>query len=435
MGLAILGEGEYFMSGHDAATGITSRVPSIPETLQIVTDGDFELIRECFSRIGFSTSQLRQKFGLRNAKDLYRFAVQDELSQDLLGLISRLFVSEESVRRDSLMKAGLPAAVWSALERANLVGTFPHAPEYCTALARLQPVGSLILASDRHIRIDASPVVERIDSVYDPLEESTSEYLRFMPRKACERFLELCSGTGVAALRAAASFARRSWASDVTERCVHFAKFNAKLNGIINVSVLLSDLFGSLKDTQFDYIVAHPPYMPSLADQTIYRAGGPIGDELLIKIIQALPAHLAVGGSFYARATVTDRQGMSFEAQVRTHLGEHSNAFDLLVMTLRESSPVQFCLDMRKNRKYSPVQTAKQLSLYRANGIFRLVSCAFVLHRYTDDRQPFTARYPAMDPARLVHLFRSESAAALVKRGKKDSCGSPSVSLVPSEQT
>lgn len=46
---------------------------------------------------------------------------------------------------------------------------------------------------------------------------------------------------------------------DVNERAVQLAKENAKLNGIQNVTILESDLFGSVKGKMFDVILTNPP--------------------------------------------------------------------------------------------------------------------------------------------------------------------------------
>ena len=46
---------------------------------------------------------------------------------------------------------------------------------------------------------------------------------------------------------------------DINERAVELAKENAKLNGIVNVTIVQSDLFASVKDERYDVIVTNPP--------------------------------------------------------------------------------------------------------------------------------------------------------------------------------
>lgn len=46
---------------------------------------------------------------------------------------------------------------------------------------------------------------------------------------------------------------------DINSRAVELAKENAKRNGIINVTILESDLFEAVKDQQFDVVLTNPP--------------------------------------------------------------------------------------------------------------------------------------------------------------------------------
>ena len=46
----------------------------------------------------------------------------------------------------------------------------------------------------------------------------SSTFLDVMPNEPCDSFLELCSGTGIAALVAARDFAKHAWATDIADR-------------------------------------------------------------------------------------------------------------------------------------------------------------------------------------------------------------------------
>ena len=74
------------------------------------------------------------------------------------------------------------------------------------------------------------------DIVYPALTQSTREFLLFLPDETCESFLEVCAGSGVAAIQAA-GYARQAWATDLAHRSAHFAAFNAALNDTQNVTV------------------------------------------------------------------------------------------------------------------------------------------------------------------------------------------------------
>lgn len=85
-----------------------------------------------------------------------------------------------------------------------------------------------------------------------------------IPASPCERFLELCCGTGIAALLAARNGAKHAYAFDIAARSVPFAEFNRRLNGLESVTIREGDLYSPSAGERFDRIVAHPPYVPVL---------------------------------------------------------------------------------------------------------------------------------------------------------------------------
>jgi release factor glutamine methyltransferase len=115
------------------------------------------------------------------------------------------------------------------------------------------------------------------------------------------RVLDLCSGSGALAIRAALGGGGRAvTAVDVSRRAVLAIRFNAALNGV-RVRVLRGDLFGPLGDERFDAIVANPPYVPAPGDPPehgLARAweAGRDGRALLRRICAEAPGHLRPGG-------------------------------------------------------------------------------------------------------------------------------------------
>ncbi len=110
--------------------------------------------------------------------------------------------------------------------------------------------------------------------------------------------LDLCTGSGVFAILLS-RFCDRVWAVDVNPRAVTFAKFNVLLNGADNVTVLESDLYGSLSGLSFDVITANPPYNPSCgrveaARLSVHAGFG--GEDVLFAILAGFGQHLRPGG-------------------------------------------------------------------------------------------------------------------------------------------
>jgi release factor glutamine methyltransferase len=113
------------------------------------------------------------------------------------------------------------------------------------------------------------------------------------------RVLDLCSGSGALAVRAA----RRAsvTAVDVSRRAVATIRLNALLNGV-EVRALRGDLFEAVPGERFDAIVSNPPYVPAPSDDLPTRGperawdAGRDGRALLDRICGRAPEHLAPGG-------------------------------------------------------------------------------------------------------------------------------------------
>jgi release factor glutamine methyltransferase len=113
------------------------------------------------------------------------------------------------------------------------------------------------------------------------------------------RVLDLCSGSGALAIRAA----RRAdvTAVDVSRRAVATIRLNALLNGV-KVRALRGDLFAAVPGERFDAIVSNPPYVPTPSDELPARGparawdAGRDGRALLDRICARAPEHLEPGG-------------------------------------------------------------------------------------------------------------------------------------------
>jgi release factor glutamine methyltransferase len=114
--------------------------------------------------------------------------------------------------------------------------------------------------------------------------------------------LDLCTGSGVAAI-AAARLGARATAVDVSRRSVLTVRLNAVLNGVAgNVRAIRGDLFGAVPARSFDVIVSNPPYVPSGEGELPARGpsraweAGPDGRVVLDRICAEAPRRLRPGG-------------------------------------------------------------------------------------------------------------------------------------------
>ncbi|MFF2115464.1 HemK2/MTQ2 family protein methyltransferase [Rhodococcus koreensis] len=143
----------------------------------------------------------------------------------------------------------------------------------------------------------------RIPGVYAPqhdtwlLAGALAEHL-LDPRT---RVLDICTGTGALALRAAELGAGSVTAIDISHRAVLTARLNARARGC-PIRVLQGSLTGPVRGERFELVISNPPYVPA-EDDRIPGTGrarawdaGTDGRALLDRICCQAPDVLAPGG-------------------------------------------------------------------------------------------------------------------------------------------
>jgi ribosomal protein L3 glutamine methyltransferase len=122
------------------------------------------------------------------------------------------------------------------------------------------------------------------------------------------RVLDLCTGSGCLAILAARAFPRAQvHASDVSAAALAVARINVRRHRMEKrVRLVRSDLFSGLEEGRYDVIVSNPPYVAAAAMRRLppeYRyepglalAAGRDGLDLVARILEQAPAHLAPGG-------------------------------------------------------------------------------------------------------------------------------------------
>jgi methylase of polypeptide subunit release factors len=261
------------------------------------------------------------------------------------------------------------------------------------ATVLLAPLDGVWIASDRPGHPGETRPMAR-DVVFTAHNDLTKEFLGVIPAAPGARVMELCAGTGVAALLAARHGAREAWATDIGARSTHFARFNARLSDLPQVRCEVSDVWSAAEGETFDLVTAHPPYVPAFANEVEYRDAGADGEEVTARIVAGLPAHLRDGGRASFTCVLTDRRDERIEARLRRWLGEAAAEFDIAVMLRRDFDQVVAYRSATRGGQGWP-DAERWLRHFDALGIERFHLCSVELQRVARGRAPVTVRRPA----------------------------------------
>lgn len=171
---------------------------------------------------------------------------------------------------------------------------------------------------------------------------------RLTPRTPVGRVLDLGCGGGIQAMHAS-RHAEHVVATDLSERALGVAAFNAALNGI-DLELRHGSLLEPVAGEAFDLVVSNPPFVitprpaqESAQSRWTYRDGGRAGDTLLAELLHALPAHLAPGGTAVMLGNWEIPAGADWDAHPRAWLsGASADGVDAWVLQREQEDPAQY---------------------------------------------------------------------------------------------
>jgi methylase of polypeptide subunit release factors len=225
-----------------------------------------------------------------------------------VAVLARLLVLGEAVTAADL-DAALPTVRAEGAARAGLVEAAGAAGgDEVRPLLDLRPYAAderhWWLASDLSELVTGGPLRE--DHVLGIGGASTT-LARWTPRTPVQRVLDVGTGSGVQAMHAAVH-AHDIVATDLSARCLAFARFNAGLNAAVpdgpfagrSLDLRLGSLLDPVAGERFDLVVSNPPYVitPRVAGVPTYeyRDGGWTGDEVVRRLVTGMGDVLAPGG-------------------------------------------------------------------------------------------------------------------------------------------
>lgn len=380
-------------TGADRATTGARDSNWTAEPFRLGTVDQFARVRELFVRAGFEETPICARAGIAS---LHEFPLLQERSAfreptDPQSLFVRLFLDCDRIPW-SVVRTTLSESDLEALQSLGLLHDAHDDGAMCASTVAIYPMEELFIASDRRHDFDSTARVPPSDLVFSPMTRETQRFLRLMPRESCDHLLDLCTGTGIAGLIAAAKFARQVTLVDVAARSVRFAEFNVALNALSNVRVLRGDVYERVAGERFNVIVAHPPYVPALETEFVFRDAGVDGEQVTRKVIAGLGAHLAVGGQFFCDCMLTERGDITLEQRLREMLGAESDEFDVVIAQGRSSDPLHYLSDQARAGYASFDMLARWSEILDELKIEQLVFVSLLVERRANARPVITTR-------------------------------------------
>jgi methylase of polypeptide subunit release factors len=204
--------------------------------------------------------------------------------------LMRLFFFGLPIPIDVLGRAIAPMTVdqWAAWGLVHVSG------DTARALVQLYPDGEQVFATDMP-QFEGGRMVVPAACVMTP-GTTTKAVKNIAIRRPVETALDIGTGCGILGIFAA-GYARHAVATDLTQRSVDFARFNAIINNVNNFESLRGSLLEPVRDRRFDAIVANPPFVISPSNRYIYRDGGMHGDMFIQSLITQAAGVLNPGGT------------------------------------------------------------------------------------------------------------------------------------------
>jgi ubiquinone/menaquinone biosynthesis C-methylase UbiE len=286
----------------------------------------------------------------------------------------RLFLAGEEVEAAGAAEVLAPLAL-AELEQAGLVA---RTAGTVRARVLLAPFHGVLVAGDPWL-----PGRLRADHVVAP-GQSSETLAKLTIRTPVRSALDLCAGSGVQALLAAAH-CERVIGTDLNPRALALAELGAALNGIENIEWRQGDLFEPVAAESFELVVANPPFVVSPVRELTFRDSGRLADELSRDVVSGIAAVLADGGFGHVLCAWVPGEGEPWPRPPAAWLD--GSGCDVLILRLEAATAESYAVSWTSldaaTTSEAVQRAASWVEHYREIGIREIVTGLVVMRRRT----------------------------------------------------
>ena len=323
--------------------------------MHISSFGDADRLRTFFRDCGYTESNLK-RLGFRDLassrlRNLPRLQYKTAEPSTLNTLLRWFWLGSRQPRTE--VQNHVPSEVLNLLLTCGLLSE--HQDEL-TPKAMLMEAAGFLIASDYTANIDR----EDPELVLWP-NPTSRLLLRMAIRQRSRATLDLGTGTGIQAI-AAAAYSDRVVATDLSPRAVEFTAFNARLNGVRNVTVLSGDSFQPVAGEKFDLILSNPPFFISPSAKYLFCNNDLELDQLCRRLVVQAPEFLNEGGYFEMLCEWAEVEEETWEQRISGWLGQ--TGCDAIVTKAYTRDPAEYAEEQIRSTLSNPMRDSEAFAEY-----------------------------------------------------------------------
>jgi len=338
---------------------------------------EFRRLLTCFEDAGYGEANIRKHLGaaelpsrqLRNQPRLLDRTAEPTLLNALL----RWFWLGHSIAEARAAEL-VPGDFQAMLLKCGLLRAEAG---QLSATAMLLPSDGFLVAADFPVAI------ERAEPEMVLWPNPTSKFLaRFAIRRHSQATLDLGTGSGILSL-GAARFSDAVVATDLNQRALTFASFNARLNGVESVEVLAGDCFAPVANRRFDLILSNPPFFITPQQDYMFCDNSMELDGLCRRLVKEAPEHLNEGGYMQMLCEWAQVSGQPWEERLTEWLAD--TGCDAWVMKGLTQDPGEYAQHRIRETFANPAEDSRlydeYMAYYRQRGVEAIHDGLVVMRR------------------------------------------------------